>query len=319
MSLRAALEAQIPHTLENTELPGLGPVERGKVRDIYRRDDQLILVASDRLSAFDRVLTTVPFKGELLTRTATYWFEQTADIVPNHIVSIPDPSVMVVRRCEPIPVEIIVRGYITGSLWRDYQDGSAAAYGLDFPADLRRDQAFPEAILTPTTKAERGEHDLPISREEILSRGLVDEALYAEAESVALKLFARGVELAAKRGLILVDTKYEFGLLDGKVVLMDEIHTPDSSRYWVAEGYAERFEAGEAQQMLDKENIRQWLIQTHGYKGDGPIPEIPAEVRADLAQKYVTAYETLTGRSFDAKPGNVHARIEKNLAEAGLL
>lgn len=319
MTLQAALEAQISHTLDSTDLPGLGPVERGKVRDIYRQGDRLVLVATDRLSAFDRVLTTVPFKGELLTRTAVHWFEATEDIIPNHLICVPDPSVMVVRRCEPIPVEIIVRGYLTGSLWRDYQDGSAGAYGVKLPENLRRDEAFPEAILTPTTKAERGEHDLPISREEILSRGLVDEAIYAEAESAALALFARGVELAAKTGLILVDTKYEFGLLEGKVVLMDEVHTPDSSRYWIAEGYDQRFRAGESQQMLDKENIRQWLIETHGYQGEGEIPEIPPEVRVDLARKYVTAYETLTGKTFEAVPGDVAERIRENLEKAELI
>lgn len=319
MDLRATLEAQIPHALEATDLEGLGPVERGKVRDIYRQGDQLVLVATDRLSAFDRVLTTVPFKGELLTRTAVHWFEATADIVPNHLVCVPDPSVMVVRRCEPVPVEIVVRGYLTGSLWRDLQSGAARAYGIDFPEGLGRDAAFPEPVITPTTKAERGEHDLPISREAILERGLVAPDLYAEIERVALALYRRGVERAAERGLILVDTKYEFGLLGGTLVLMDEVHTQDSSRYWIAEGYEARLARGEAQRMLDKENIRQWLIQTHGYQGDGPPPEIPPEVRVDLAQSYVEAFERLTGQTFEGEVGPVAERIARNLEAAGLL
>lgn len=316
---RQILEAQLEHTLQETELPELGELYRGKVRDNYRRDDRIVMITSDRLSAFDRVLTTIPFKGEVLTRMAVHAFRQTEDIIENHLLDVPDPNVMVVRACEPLPVEVIVRGYITGSLWRDYQAGRAGAYGLPFPEDLKRDQAFEAPILTPTTKAAAGEHDAPISREEILRRGLVPEAVYAEAEEAALALYRRGAELARKQGLLLVDTKYEFGLAGGRLVLMDEIHTPDSSRYWEAEGYEARLEAGEEQRMLDKENIRQWLIQERGYQGDGPVPEIPASVRVDLAETYVKAYERLTGQRFPLQGGAVAPRIRKALETTGYL
>ena len=310
---------QIPHCLEESHFDALGPVTRGKVRDIYRQDDRLIMVTTDRLSAFDRVLTTIPFKGEALTRMAVYWFRETEDIVENHLIDTPDPNVMVVRACQPVPVEIVVRGYLTGSLWRDYQAGRAAeAYGIELPEGLKKDQRFETPIITPTTKAERGEHDAPISREEILRSNLVSEPVYEACEEAALKLFARGQEKAAERGLILVDTKYEFGLADGRVVLMDEIHTSDSSRYWIADGYEARFEAGEPQQMLDKENIRQWLLE-RGYQGEGEPPEIPEAVRADLAETYVAAYERITGQRFPLVPGPVEPRIRKNLVATGYL
>jgi phosphoribosylaminoimidazole-succinocarboxamide synthase len=318
-AIRATLLAQLPHTLDRTDLPGLGTRTEGKVRDVYVDGDRMFLVATDRLSAFDRVLSTVPFKGEVLTRTALYWFEHTRDIVENHVLDAPDPSVMVVRRCEPLPVEVVVRGYLTGSLWRDYEAGRHGAYGLSLPGGMRRDDAFDAPILTPTTKAERGEHDAPISRDEIIGRGLVDEAVYAECERIALALYARGVEMAADRGLILVDTKYELGLVDGRVVLMDEIHTPDSSRYWVAEGYAARLAEGAPQRMLDKENIRQWLIQTHGYQGDGPPPAIPDAVRVDLAAIYLDAYRRITGEDLVLEGGPVAERIRRNLSAAGYL
>lgn len=311
---RALILEQVSLTLDETKLTGLGDLERGKVRDLYFRDDEIVLVATDRLSAFDVVLTTIPFKGEVLTRMAVYWFEQTRDILHNHIIAVPDPSVMVVHRCEPVPVEIIVRGYITGSLWRDYQSGEAGAYGVELPGSLKRDQRFSEPIITPTTKARRGEHDLPISREEIIESGLVEEGLYSRCEQAARALFDRGVTLAAQRGLILVDTKYEFGVHDGKLLLMDEVHTSDSSRYWVADTYQARFASGEPQQMLDKENIRQWLIKERGYQGDGPLPDIPDEVRASLAEKYIDAYERITHETFEFRVGSVADRIRNNLA-----
>ncbi len=315
---REEILAQLEHTLDETDLPELGALTRGKVRDVYRKGERLVMIATDRLSAFDRVLSTVPFKGEVLTRMAVHWFRQTEDLIENHLVDTPDPSVMVVRACQGLPVEVVVRGYITGSLWRDYQAGKAGAYGLPLPAGLKKDQKLDAPILTPTTKAERGSHDTPISREEILKQGLVAEPVYAEVEKAALALYQRGVALAAKQGLILVDTKYEFGLLEGRLVLMDEIHTPDSSRYWEAEGHAERFAAGEEQRMLDKENIRQWLIE-HGYQGDGTPPEIPPEVLADLAETYIEAFERITGTVFPLAVGPVAPRIRKNLRATGYL
>ena len=252
-----ALRAQLPHCLRQLDLPALGELYRGKVRDNYSRGDRIVMVTTDRVSAFDHVLGTIPFKGEVLSRLTSFWFEKVKDIAPTHLVDVPDPSVMVVKRAKALPVEIVIRGYITGSLWRDYQAGKAGAYGISWPAGLKKDQRFDQAIITPSTKAEYGKHDEPISEAEILKQGLVAPDVWKEATAVAHRLFQRGQEWAKTRGLILVDTKYEMGIADGKLVVIDEIHTPDSSRYWVADGYEERFQKGVEQQMLDKENIRQ--------------------------------------------------------------
>ncbi|MHB1846349.1 MAG: phosphoribosylaminoimidazolesuccinocarboxamide synthase, partial [Deltaproteobacteria bacterium] len=284
------VRAQLPHTLRETQLLALGSLYRGKVRDNYRREDRLVMVTTDRLSAFDHVLTTIPFKGELLTRLAVFWFEKTRDIAPNHLLDWPDPNVLVCRACRPFPVEIVVRGYLTGSLWRDFEARREPGYGLSLPTGLRRDQRFERPLVTPSTKAERGEHDLPISEAEILARGLVEGRHWEAARELALALFERGQACAKSRGLILVDTKYEMGLDGDRLVVIDEMHTPDSSRYWLSDEYERRFAAGEPQRMLDKENIRQWLIQERGFSGHGALPDIPDEVRIDLAEKYVTAF-----------------------------
>jgi phosphoribosylaminoimidazole-succinocarboxamide synthase len=331
------LRAQLPHALRQLDLPALGELYRGKVRDNYSRGDRIVMVTTDRVSAFDHVLGTIPFKGEILSRLTTFWFEKVKDIAPVHLVDTPDPSVMVVKRAQPLPVEIIVRGYITGSLWRDYQAGQAGAYGIRWPAGLRKDQRLESPVLTPSTKAEYGRHDEPISEAEILRQGLVDRESWEEARAVALRLFQRGQEWARSRGLILVDTKYEMGLCGvedgstgpgagepagrarGKLVVIDEIHTPDSSRYWIAQGSEERFERGEDQQMLDKENIRQWLIQEHGFSGQGKPPPLTEAVRVSLARTYVNLYERLTGETFRAAVGSVEARIKQNLAATGYL
>jgi phosphoribosylaminoimidazole-succinocarboxamide synthase len=313
------LRAQLPHCLRQLDLPSLGELYRGKVRDNYSRGDQIVMVTTDRISAFDHVLGTIPFKGEVLSRLTAFWFDKVKDIAPIHLVSAPDPSVMVVKRAKALPVEVIIRGYITGSLWRDLQSGAAAAYGIDWPKDLKKDQKFPAPIITPSTKAEYGQHDLPISEADIVAKGLVPAATWKEATDVARRLFARGQEWAAKRGLILVDTKYEMGIADGKLVVIDEIHTPDSSRYWVADGYQQRFDAGQEQQMLDKENVRQWLIKEHGFSGQGKPPALTDEVRIMLARKYIEVFERLTGETFTSGVGSVAARIEKNLKAAGLL
>jgi phosphoribosylaminoimidazole-succinocarboxamide synthase len=277
------------------------------------------MVTTDRISAFDHVLGTIPFKGEVLSRLTTFWFDKVKDVAPTHILSVPDPSVMVVKRAKALPVEIVIRGYITGSLWRDYLAGTAGAYGIAWPKGLKKDQKFDRPIITPSTKAEYGKHDEPISEAEILKQGLVAPALWKEATEVAQRLFARGQEWAASRGLILVDTKYEMGVADGKLVVIDEIHTPDSSRYWMARGYAERFAAGQDQEMLDKENIRQWLIKEHGFSGHGTPPKLTDDVCVMLARKYIEVFELLTGQVFTSEPGSVAARIEKNLKTAGLL
>jgi phosphoribosylaminoimidazole-succinocarboxamide synthase len=311
------LRAQLPHTLRQLDLPALGELYRGKVRDNYSRGDRIVMVTTDRVSAFDHVLGTIPFKGEVLSRLTAFWFDKVKDIAPTHVVDVPDPSVMVVKRAKPLPIEIVIRGHITGSLWRDYQAGKAGAYGIDWPAGLRKDQRFDRPIVTPSTKAEYGKHDEPISEAEILRQGLVAPELWREATAIAERLFARGQEWARSRGLILVDTKYEMGTIDDHLSVIDEIHTPDSSRYWVADGYEERFARGAEQEMLDKENIRQWLITEHGFSGHGSPPPLTDEVRVMLARKYIDVFERLTGERFVSEVGSVDERIRRNLRAKG--
>ena len=309
------LSAQLPYTLREADFPLLGELYRGKVRDNYSNGDRIVMITTDRLSAFDRVLTTIPFKGEILNRLTAFWFEKTKDIAPNHLLDVPDPSVLVVRRLKPLAVEMVVRGYLTGSLWRDYQAGKGAkAYGIELPREMRKDQKFERAILTPSTKEEVGKHDEPISPKELVGRGTISQKQWDEMARIALDLFAAGQAWAKQRGLILVDTKYEFGVdATGKLWVIDEIHTADSSRYWIADGSEERFRRGEDQKMLDKEFFRQWLIRERKYKGEGPLPEIPDEVRAQLAGKYVELVRTLTGTAPKLKVGDTRARIEKAL------
>jgi len=311
------LHAQLPHTLRQLDLPGLGDLYRGKVRDNYSRGDRIVMITTDRVSAFDHVLGTIPFKGEVLSRLTAFWFDKVKDIAPTHLLDAPDPSVMVVKKAKALPIEIVIRGYITGSLWRDYQAGKAGAYGIEWPKGLRKDQAFEKAIITPSTKAEYGKHDEPISEQEILAQKLVAPEIWREATAIAQRLFARGQQWARSRGLILVDTKYEMGIADGKLVVIDEIHTPDSSRYWVASGYEERFAQGVEQEMLDKENIRQWLIKEHGFSGHGKPPPLSDEVRVMLARKYIEVFERLTGETFSSAVGSVAERIERNLKAKG--
>jgi len=319
MITESSVRAQLPYTLRQVDLPALGQLYRGKVRDNYSHGDRIVMITTDRVSAFDHVLGTIPFKGELLSRLTLFWFDKVKDIAPTHLLSSPDPSVMVVKRAQALPVEIVIRGYITGSLWRDYQAGTASAYGIDWPAGLKKDQRFEQPIITPSTKAQYGKHDVPISEAEILCQGLVESGVWREATSVALRLFQRGQEWAAGQGLILVDTKYEMGIADGKLVVIDEIHTPDSSRYWVADSYQERFAGGLEQEMLDKENIRQWLIREHGFSGQGQPPPLSDDVRVMLATKYMEVFERLTGQAFESEVGSVEARIRKNLAAAKYL
>jgi len=267
------------------------------------------------LSAFDRVLTTIPFKGEILNRLTVFWFEKTKDVAPNHILDVPDPSVLVVRRLQPLAVEMVVRGYLTGSLWRDYQAGKGAkAYGIDLPKQMRKDERFEKPILTPSTKEQVGKHDEPVSPEELVARGTITRKQWDEMARISLDLFAAGQAWAKQRGLILVDTKYEFGVDGaGKLWVIDEIHTADSSRYWIAEGSEERARRGEEQKMLDKEFFRQWLIRERNYKGEGAIPEIPDGVRVQLAGKYLELVQTLTGEAPGLVAGDTRARIEKVL------
>ena len=310
----ADLFKQLEYVLSETNYPFLGKRYVGKVRDNYVKDGVRYLIATDRLSCFDVVVTTIPFKGQVLTQLAQHWFKLSKDIIEDHIIDIPDPNVMVVKNCEILPVEIIVRGYITGSAWRDYQAGKAIS-GITLPAGLRPSEKLPEIIITPSTKAEKGSHDTPISEAEILSSNLVARPLWEKTKETALALFALGQREAAKSGLILVDTKYEFGLLNGKLILADEIHTLDSSRYWVAESYSQRFLSGEPPVMLDKEPTRQWLL-SKGYMGDGPIPEFTDTHRAQIARHYIDSFTKITREEFKGEVGSVVERIEERLKKA---
>ena len=310
------IKEQLPYTLDVFESEDLGEHYKGKVRENFYMDDEIIMVTTDRVSAFDHVLGTIPFKGQILTEIANFWFEKTKHIAPNHIISSPDPQVLVAKKAETIPVEVIVRGYITGSLWREYEQGINGQYGFLLPNGLKKDQKFDTPILTPSTKAEYGMHDEPIARKDIIS-GLVDEEIYAQAEVYALKLFATGQEWASKQGLILVDTKYEFGMVDDELIVIDEIHTPDSSRYWIASEYEKRFNERKNQNMLDKENIRQWLIE-RGFSGEGTPPVLTDEIRVTLAERYIELYTQLTGNEFHPLLGDVKSRIERNLEKAGI-
>ena len=310
------IREQLPYTLDKFDASDLGKHFKGKVRENFHLDDEIIMVTTDRVSAFDHVLGTIPFKGQVLTEIANFWFDKTRNIAPNHIISSPDPQVLIARKAETLPVEVIVRGYITGSLWREYSKGINGQYGFVLPDGLKMNQKFTKPILTPSTKAQYGLHDEPISRDAIVN-GLVKESVYSQAEEYAIQLFAAGQEWAAKQGIILVDTKYEFGLVNGELIVIDEIHTPDSSRYWHTDEYESRYEAGEKQNMLDKENIRQWLIEK-GFSGEGTPPELTEEIRIFLAEQYVDLFEILTGKSFEPMVGDVQERIQKNLEHAGV-
>ena len=289
-------------------LAHLGSHRKGKVRDLFLGDDEIMMVTTDRLSAFDVVLTSVPCKGAILNAITVESFRRTEDIIENHLIDVPHPNVMRVRRAEPLTIEVIVRRYVTGSLWRDVEKGTAGVYEIDLPADLKKDQRLDELIITPSTKAEVGIHDEPISRRAIVEEGLVTKDLLDQTCDVALKLFARGEALAAESGLILVDTKYEFGMIDGKLALIDEVHTPDSSRYWVADSYREAQAKGEKPEHFDKEFLRLWF-GAQGYRGEGTAPEIPAEFAAQVSARYISAYERLTGEQFVPGPQPVAGRI----------
>ena len=302
-------------TLNRTFIPELGTLRRGKVRDIYEQNDRLILVASDRVSVFDYILEEqIPNKGAILTGISNYWFEQTKDIIENHLIAHPDPSIVVAKKCQPLPIEVIVRGYITGSMWRDYAEGKREKSGVALPEGLEKNQKLEAAILTPSTKAEQGEHDEDISREEILKRGLVSEELWLEIERVALALYARGQELCAKNNLILVDTKYEFGLdQDGKLILIDEIHTPDSSRFWLAGDRGQ-----EELKSPDKEYLRQWFLKQN-YSGSGDLPRLPQEVIDEAARRYLDVYSQITGKDFSALEASPLERMLDNLKHSKMI
>lgn len=290
--------------LPDLSLPDGWRQVRGKVRDVVQGEDRMVVVTTDRVSAFDRILSEVPHKGEILNRLSVFWFRKTADIVPNHLIEELTPRTVVVRRAQVLPVEVVVRGYLTGSAWRDYR-ASGEISGIRPPAGLDQFAAFDSPIITPSTKAESG-HDRPISVSQLTSTGLVEGRLWKEVEDVALALFARGSAHAAERGLILVDTKYEFGLIDGRLHLVDEVHTPDSSRYWYAADYDRRRVAGEAPRQMDKEFLRSWLME-RGYMGDGEPPPIDKATIRALSERYRVTFETLTGLEFVPTDTSVEA------------
>jgi phosphoribosylaminoimidazole-succinocarboxamide synthase len=312
------LSQQLPFTLSKTDFPALGTKYQGKVRDTYAQGDRLVLITTDRLSAFDHILTTLPFKGDLLNTLAYHWFQRTKHVVASHVIDMPDPCVIVGKRAQPFKIEFVVRAFLTGSLWRDYEAGRDP-YGLALPKGLKKDQKFDQPILTPSTKAPIGEHDEPLSEAAVVQRGIMNARDWAKAKEAALGLFAEGQKQTAANGLLLVDTKYEFGTFKDELVVIDEMHTPDCSRFWIAEGSQQRFERGEPQQMLDKENLRQWLLTERGFSGQGTPPPIPDDVRVMLAEKYVTAFERITGTKFEMKVGDVNQRLAQNLKRAKLI
>lgn len=309
----------LPHVLKTVDVPGLGKKHQGKVRDFYYVKDKRILITTDRQSAFNYNLGYIPFKGSVLNLLSKFWFEKAKKIVDNHLISVPHPNVTIAKNCKPIPVEMVVRGYMTGvtvtAIWYSYNRGERVIYGQKFPDGMRKNQKLPQPIITPTSHpdAESGSHtDERLTRDEIINKGIVDKNLYQQMEKATLELFALGTNICHRAGLILVDTKYEFGLYNGKLTLIDEIHTPDSSRFWVADTYKERFENGEEPENFDKEFLRLWYVNKLGYKGTGVPPKLPKDLQVKLSQRYIAVYEKITGKKFKA----YQYPIEKNIKKA---
>jgi phosphoribosylaminoimidazole-succinocarboxamide synthase len=318
----ARIEETIPQALTTVDLPGLGAKRRGKVRDMYRVNGRRLLITTDRLSAFDRVLAAIPYKGQVLNQLSAFWFETVSDLVAHHCLSTPDPNATLARDCTPLPVEVVVRGYITGvtgtSLWANYAQGERVLYGYILPDGLAKNDPLSQPLITPTTKATTG-HDERISSGEVVERGLVSADRWEQIQQQALAVFARGQEVARENGLILVDTKYEFGLsAEGELMLIDELHTPDSSRFWLAESYQARRAAGLEPENFDKEFLRLWYVGK-GYRGEGEPPPLPDEVIARLSQRYIAVYERLTGLTFVPADYPAGPRIVRNLRRAGLI
>ncbi len=311
------LQEQCEHTVERTQFEALGRLEVGKVRDCYVSDGRRIMVATDRVSCFDVVVGTIPLKGQVLNQLAAFWFEKTRELAPNHLIDVPDPNISVVRQCRLLPVEFVFRAYLTGStptsIWTAYDRGERTYCGHRLPDGLRRHEPLPQALLTPTTKAPKGEHDALTSRAELIASGATSEARYDEAERVTRALFTAGVEWAERRGLILVDTKYELGLDErGQLVVIDEIHTPDSSRYWYKDDYAQAMRQGRDPMALDKEYVRRWLGD-QGFRGEGTPPPLPVEVRCEAARRYIEALEQISGRAFAPNLEPPLERMRRNL------
>ena len=315
---KTQIENSISRVLEKTDFKNLGNRRQGKVRDVYTQKDKIILISTDRYSAFDRNLALIPFKGQVLTQVSKWWFDNTKDIIQNHLLESPDPNVVVVKKCSVIPIEMVVRGYITGvtatSLWTLYNGGQRDFGDFTLPDGMKKNQKLQKPVLTPTTKSE--DHDKPLTTEEILKEKIVPEELWKQLSDTAIALFERGQQLALEHGLILVDTKYEFGLAeDGKLMLIDEIHTPDSSRYWQADSYQARIDSGQEPQNFDKEFLRLWFKENSKPYEDKVLPEAPKDMVVELASRYIQIYEQITGEKFTTDLTTpVLERIEKNLS-----
>lgn len=319
MLSQSELEKQLPLRFKGADLSFLAAKIPGKVRDNYRVEDKRILVTTDRLSAFDHILGLVPYKGQVLNQLAAFWFEQTRDIIDNHLLQVPDPNVMVGRECQALPVEVVVRGYISGvtttSLWYQYHHlGKRHIYGMDFPDGMQKNDQLPEPIITPTTKATDG-HDERITSAEVVARGLMSPELWQQVCDAAIAVFKRGAQIAKRGGLILVDTKYEFGLApNGQLLLIDEIHTPDSSRFWLADSYQTRKAAGQEPDNFDKEFVRLWYA-AQGYRGEGAPMPLPDELAIAAAQRYMRTYEMITGQPFEPGSQPTAERVERAMRE----
>ncbi len=303
--------------LKTINLEGFGKKYSGKVRDWYILDDRRILITTDRISAFDKILGHIPYKGHVLNQLSAFWFEKTNDIINNHMISVPDPNVMIAKNATPIPIEMVVRGYISGvtgtSIWGSYEKGERTIYGLQFPEGLRKNQKIPRPVITPTTKAEQG-HDERLTREQIIEKSICTKDVYEQMEDAALSLFQRGSEICEEKGLILVDTKYEFGLHNNTVIVIDEIHTPDSSRFWIKDTYEQLFSQGKEPENFDKEFLRIWFKE-QGYTGEGEPPQMPEDFIMQVSQRYQDVYEKITGKKLIIDESeNIEERIKRNLS-----
>lgn len=307
----------IPNLLKGTDFD-FGKKHTGKVRDTYILPDKRVIITTDRQSAFDKVLGHIPFKGAVLNQLANFWFEKTSDIIGNHMITVPDPNVSIVQNCELVPIEMVVRGYITGvtdtSIWGSYEKGERVIYGIKFPDGLKKNQKLPEPVITPTTKADSG-HDERLTEEEIIAKGIVSKGIWEEMKTAALAVFKRGSEICDEAGIILADTKYEFGMRDGKLVLIDEVHTPDSSRFWMKSSYEARLESGQEPESYDKEPLRIWFKE-QGYSGEGEPPIMPDEFLATMSELYQGIYEKITGKEFEGFEYPINERIKANIQKA---
>lgn len=307
----------LPHVLKKIDIPGLGKKQSGKVRDYYVLPNKRVIITTDRQSAFDVILGFIPFKGAVLNQLAAFWFEQTKKIIPNHMIAMPDPNVLIAKNCQGINIEMIVRGYISGvtktSIWYSYEKGERVIYGQRFPEGLKKNQKLPTPVITPTTHGGgKNGHDERLTKNEIIEKRIVSKKIYEQMEKASLTLFDYGSKLCKKHGLILVDTKYEFGLYKGKLMLMDEIHTPDSSRFWIAKTYKKRFEGGLEPENFDKEFLRLWYAKK-GYRGEGIPPKMSKDLIVALSQRYISVYEKITGKKFKTFSYPIEERIQKNV------